>query len=64
MAGIDRSMALGVLAGILALGPMLVGLGAGQALTSLGFGRRAGAFSAVSSGVFALVVLVLASRLG
>jgi hypothetical protein len=59
-----RSMALGVLVGELALGPAIVGLGASQVLTRLGFGRRAGAFATVSSGVFALVILVLASRLG
>ena len=41
MAGIERSMMFGVLVGVLSLGPMLVGLGAGQFLTSLGFGRRA-----------------------
>jgi hypothetical protein len=64
MASLGRSMALGALVGVLALGPMLVGLLAAQALTRLGFGRRAGAFSAVSAGAFALVVLILASRLG
>jgi hypothetical protein len=64
MATIDRSMALGVLVGVLALGPAIVGLGAGQVLTRLGFGRRAGAFATVGSGAFALIVLVLASRLG
>jgi hypothetical protein len=64
METLGRSMALGVLVGVLALGPALVGLGASQVLTRLGFGRRAGAFATVSSGVFALIVLVLASRLG
>ena len=64
MAGIERSMGLGVLVGVLALGPALVGLAAGQVMTRLGFGRRAGAFSTVASGVFALLMLVLASRLG
>jgi hypothetical protein len=64
MAGIGRSMALGVLVGVLAVGPALVGLGAGQVLTHLGFGRRAGATSTVASGIFAVLVLVLASRLG
>lgn len=60
----DRGIALGVLSGVLALGPALVGLAAGQLLTRLGFGRRAGAFSTVGSALFALLVLVLASRLG
>src|SRR4051812_24189120 len=60
MAGIERSMAVGVLAGVLALGPFLVGLGASQILTPLGFGRRAGAFATVSSSAFAILVLVLA----
>ena len=64
METLGRSMALGVLVGVLALGPALLGLGASQVLTRLGFGRRAGAFATVSSGVFAVVVLVLASRLG
>ena len=64
MGGIQRSMALGVLAGVLALGPVLVGLGASQLFTRLGFGRRAGGIGTVASGVLAIVVLVLASRLG
>ena len=64
MAGIGRTVALGVLGGVLALGPALVGLVAAQALTPLGFGRRAGAVSAMASGAFALGILVLASRLG
>jgi len=64
MAGIGRSMALGVLAGVLGLGPLVVGLGAGQVLTRLGFGRRAGAVSAAAAGAFGIVVLALASRLG
>jgi hypothetical protein len=64
MATLGRSMGLGVLAGVLALGPAVVGFGAGQVLTHLGFGRRAGAFATVSSGVFAVVILLLASRLG
>ena len=64
MAGMGRSMGLGVLAGVLALPPAIVGLGAGQVFTRLGFGRRAGAFSTAASGAFALLVLVLAARLG
>ncbi len=64
MAGIGRSMALGVLVGVLGLGPMVVGLGASQILTGLGFGRRAGATSAAAGGAFGLVVLALGSRLG
>ena len=64
MSGLDREMALGVVAGVLALGPALVGLLAGQLLTPLGFGRRAGAASTLASGALAVVVLVLASRLG
>jgi hypothetical protein len=64
MAGIGRSSALGVLAGVLALGPALVGLGAGQILTPLGFGRRAGAFTTVAAGAAAAAVLLLATRLG
>ena len=64
MATFGRSMSLGVLVGVLALGPAIVGLGAGQALTRLGFGRRAGAFATVGAGSSALIVLVLASRLG
>jgi hypothetical protein len=64
MDSLDRSMALGVLVGVLAVGPAIVGFGASQVLTRLGFGRRAGAFATVSSGAFAVVVLVLASRLG
>lgn len=63
-ATLGRSMAIGVLAGVLAVGPAIVGLGASQALTRLGFGRRAGAFAAASSGALALVMLVLAARLG
>jgi len=64
MPGMGRSMGLGVLVGVLALLPALVGLGAGQVFTRLGFGRRAGAFSTVASGGVALLVLVLAARLG
>jgi hypothetical protein len=64
MSGLDREMALGVVVGVLALGPALVGLLAGQILTPLGFGRRAGAVSTLASGALAVVVLVLASRLG
>jgi len=60
----DRSMALGVLVGVLALGPAIVGLGASQILTRLGFGRRAGAFGTVAAGALAVLVLALASRLG
>jgi hypothetical protein len=64
MPGLGREMPLGVLAGVLALGPLLVGLGAGQLLTPLGFGRRSGAVTTAAAGLFALLVLVLASRLG
>jgi hypothetical protein len=64
MSGLGREMTLGVLAGVLALGPALVGLGAGQLLTPLGFGRRSGAVSTAAAAAFALLVLALASRLG
>lgn len=64
MPGLGRQMGLGVLAGVLALGPLLVGLVAGQLLTPLGFGRRSGATSTAGAGLFSFVVLVLASRLG
>ena len=64
MSGLDREMAVGVVAGVLALGPAVVGLLAGQLLTPLGFGRRAGAISTLSSGALAVLVLLLASRLG
>jgi hypothetical protein len=64
MANLGRSMALGVLVGVLAVGPMLLGFAAALILTPLGFGRRAGAVSTVTAGVLSLVVLVLASRLG
>jgi hypothetical protein len=64
MQGMGRQLALGVLAGVLALGPVLVGLIAGQVTTPLGFGRRAGAATTVASGAFAVLVLALASRLG
>jgi len=37
---------------------------AGQVTTPLGFGRRAGAATTVAAGAFAVLVLVLASRLG
>jgi hypothetical protein len=42
----------------------VVGLVAPQLLTHLGFGRRAGAASAIASGICALLVLVLSTRLG
>ena len=64
MNGIGREMALGVLAGVLALGPAAIGLGAGQLLTPLGFGRRSGAISTAAASLFALLVLVFSSRLG
>jgi hypothetical protein len=64
MATFGRSMALGTLAGLLAVAPMAIGLIAGQLLTPLGFGRRAGAASTVTASVVALIVLILASRLG
>lgn len=63
MTTLGRSMALGVLVGVLALVPALAGLGAGQLLTPLGFGRRAGAISTVTASGVAVVVLILASRL-
>ncbi len=64
MAGIQRSATLGVIGGVLALGPVLVGLGAAQVMTPLGFGRRAGAICTTASAAFAVVILALASRLG
>jgi len=64
LGGLGRTMALGVLVGVLALGPVVVGLAAAQLSSRLGFGRRAGAASAVASGGVAVMVLILASRLG
>ncbi len=51
--------AAGPLLGALALLPALAGLVAGQLATPLGFGRRAGALSAIVSAVVALGVLVV-----
>ena len=64
MVGLGRSMGLGVLAGVLALLPFVLGLAAAQLLTHLGFGRRAGALSTFVAAAAALGVLVLAARLG
>jgi hypothetical protein len=64
MAGMGRSISLGVAAGVLALVPALAGFAAGQLITPLGFGRRAGAVTTVVSAGAAIGVLVLASRLG
>src|SRR5262249_25581141 len=64
LATLSREVRLGVLVGVLALGPVVVGLVAPQLMTNLGFGRRAGAASAVASGICALLVLLLAMRLG
>ena len=55
---------LGALAGLLAAGPALAGLVAGQVATPLGFGRRAGAWSAIVAAVAGVAVLLLASLLG
>ena len=64
MQGFGRQMAVGVLVGVLAVGPVLVGLAASQLSTRLGFGRRAGGASTITAGAVALLVLILASRLG
>lgn len=61
---IDREIRAGLLIALLAALPALVGLVAPQALTPLGFGRRAGAMSAIAAGLTAVVVLLVASRLG
>lgn len=53
-----------VAGGVLSLGPMLVGLGASQVMTPLGFGRRAAAIGTTASATFAVAMLVLSSRLG
>jgi hypothetical protein len=64
LSSIGREVRLGVLVGVLALGPVILGLVAPQLVTHLGFGRRAGAASAIASGAFALLILLLAMRLG
>ena len=64
MHGMGRQAGLGVVAGVLALGPAVAGLAAGQLATPLGFGRRAGAATTVAAGGVALLVLGLAVRLG
>jgi hypothetical protein len=52
-------LGIGLLIAILAALPALVGLLAGEALTPLGFGRRAGAIVAITSAVAAAAVLAV-----
>ncbi len=64
LGAIDRQIRAGLFVAALAALPAMVGLIAPQVLTPLGFGRRAGAISAIAAGLTATVVLLLASRLG
>ncbi|HEY6056713.1 MAG TPA: hypothetical protein VIV06_01715 [Candidatus Limnocylindrales bacterium] len=59
----DFEIAAGLFVAGLALGPAVIGLAAGQLLTPLGFGRRAGAWSAISAFLVGVLVLAMASRL-
>jgi hypothetical protein len=54
----------GFLAALGSIGPAAAGLAAGQAASPLGFGRRAGAWTAVTAGVVAAAVLVVVGLLG
>lgn len=47
----------------LAFGPAVVGLAAGELLSPLGFGRRAGSWSAILAGAVSVVALALALQL-
>ncbi len=53
----NDQMAGGLLVALLALGPAVMGLLGGQILTSLGFGRRAGAVAAILAAIVAAGVL-------
>lgn len=57
MAPLDRAFPAGFLAVLLAAGPALLGILAGQLVAPLGFGRHAGAWSAAVGAGSAVVVL-------
>lgn len=63
LASVGREVPLGLLAGVLGLLPAAIGLLVGQ-LTPLGFGRGAGARTTLAATVAAVVVLLLAGRIG
>lgn len=63
LTSIGREVPLGILTAILALAPAAVGVVVGQ-LTPLGFGRQAGFRTTLAAVLAAVVVLVLAGRLG
>jgi len=54
----------GLFVALLALGPALLGLLAGEVATPLGFGRRAGAVAAILAALVAVVVLALVTIIG
>jgi hypothetical protein len=55
----DEQLSGGLLVALLAFGPAVMGLLAGQLLTPLGFGRRAGAVAAILAAVVAAGVLAI-----
>ncbi len=55
-----REIGTGLFVVALAVGPAIVGLAAGELLSPLGFGRRAGSWSAVTAAVVSIVALALA----
>jgi hypothetical protein len=57
----NQQLGGGLFVTLLALGPAVIGLVAGQLATSLGFGRRAGAAGAIVAGVASVIVLVAIS---
>jgi len=61
---LDAKITLGLLCSALAIPPAVGGLIGGQLASPLGFGRRAGAWSAISAAVVATPVLLLTSQLG
>ncbi len=60
----DQTLPAGLLAVLLAGGPGLAAIGAGQLGSPLGFGRRAGAWSAAVGAVAGTAVLVTLALLG
>jgi hypothetical protein len=61
--GAGIQLGAGLLAALAAFGSAAVGLAAGQAASPLGFGRRAGAWTAIAAAVAAAAVLVIIGML-
>jgi hypothetical protein len=56
----EQAIGTGLFVVLLALGPAVVGLAAGELLSPVGFGRRAGSWSAVTAAAVSVVALAIA----